>query len=59
MYENLETGKWKASYKFVVQGHWRNQAYGKGRLKRKIIFIEPFYKGPEFAETINNPHKVT
>lgn len=30
-----------------VSGHWRNQAYGKGRSEHKLIWIEPFWRGPE------------
>lgn len=42
--------------RFIVQGHFRNQAYGEGFSKRKLIFIEPFWKGSEYAEYINKPH---
>lgn len=38
---------------FTVRGHWRNQAYGTGRKLRKIIWIEPFMKGPDDAELIH------
>lgn len=31
--------------RWVVRGHWRNQPYGDGTIKR--IFIAPFIKGPE------------
>lgn len=30
---------------WIVRGHWRNQAYGKGLSKRKLIWIEPYIKG--------------
>lgn len=29
-----------------VSGHWRRQAHGTGRKLRKLIWIEPFWKGP-------------
>ena len=58
MYENIRTGKWKVTTKFIVQGHYRSQPYGEGRQKRKIIFIEPFYKGEDFSEIINKEHIV-
>jgi len=58
MYENLSKGLWKLSFRFVVQGHWRNQAFGKGMSERKHIFIDPFWKGPSYAEMVNNPHLV-
>jgi len=58
MYENIKKGLWKLNYRFIVQGHWRNQAYGVGREKRRHVFIEPYWKGPEIGEVINNPHLV-
>lgn len=37
---------------WIVRGHWRNQPYGEGLLKRKLIWIEPFIKGVgELEET--------
>lgn len=30
---------------WVVRGHWRNQPYGTGRTKRKMIYIHPHTKG--------------
>lgn len=37
----------KIKKQFVVRGHWRNQPCGKGRQDRKLIWVEPHYKGPE------------
>lgn len=37
------------SVQFLVRGHWRNQAYGEQRLLRKLLWIEPFWKGPDGA----------
>lgn len=40
-----ETGaKWRIRARFVVRGHWRNQAVGKGRAEHKRIWIQPFWK---------------
>jgi hypothetical protein len=36
---------WK--HQWVVSGHWRHQACGPGRAHRRLIFINPFIKGPE------------
>lgn len=33
----------------LVSGHWRNQPCGIGHLERKVIWIEPFWRGPEAA----------
>lgn len=43
------------SARFLVRGHWRRQPYGAGSEKRKLIWIRPFFKGPEMAELINRP----
>jgi len=56
MYENVAKGLWSLSYRFIVQGHWRNQPYGPKNQNRKLIFIEPFWKGPAYSEVMNNPH---
>lgn len=48
----------KPSVRFMVRGHWRNQAFGTGRTDRKLIWIRPFYKGPDVAATINKPYIV-
>lgn len=52
--------------RFVVRGHYRNQAYGPGRAQRKIVFIRAFWKGPSWAEVVyarrhivKNPHDET
>jgi hypothetical protein len=33
--------------RWIVRGHWRQQACGKGRTERRRIYIAPHYKGPE------------
>lgn len=58
MHENINKGLWHVGHRFIVQGHWRHQAHGPHHSERKLIFIEPHYKGPAFTELINNPHLV-
>lgn len=36
-------------HRWIVRGHWRNQAYGSDRKLRRPIWIAPFVKGPEGA----------
>ena len=38
--------RWKLSKRFCVRGHFRRQACGVGRRDRKLIWIEPHWKGP-------------
>lgn len=37
------------THRFVVSGHWRNQAHGKGRQERRTQWIAPYIKGPKGA----------
>lgn len=30
-----------------VAGHWKKQAHGPGRKERKLIWIDPYWRGPE------------
>lgn len=41
-----------------VQGHWKTQAHGKAFSLRKIIHVEPYWRGPDIAEVVNRPHVV-
>lgn len=43
-------GGWQLTVKVLVTGHWRNQAHGPGRLLRKLIWIEPHWRGPDALE---------
>lgn len=46
--------KWRLKQQHFVRGHWRNQIYGaKDNQYHKIIWIEPYIKGPELAESID------
>ena len=52
-------GKWKLTTRIYVSGYWRTQWYGHAEAKEsKLIFIEPYYKGPELAEVINKKYQV-
>lgn len=58
-YKSLSKGTGRTIDKrFIVRGHWTRQAYGKGRLLRKRIWIKPYWKGPELSEVVSKPYKV-
>lgn len=40
----------------LVRGHWKHQAHGLGRLQRKLIHVEPYWRGPEDAPIPIRPH---
>ncbi len=48
----------KLDKRFIVRGHWKNQACGKNWSERRLIWVPPFWKGPSTAEIVSNPHKV-
>lgn len=49
------TGRgWSIKSRSVVQGHFKEQPYGPGRLMRKRIWIEPYYRGPKEGERLSH-----
>lgn len=42
-------GRRSPTVRFMVRGHWRNQAYGPKKGLRRQMYISPFIKGPEDA----------
>lgn len=40
------------SVRSVVRGHWRNQAHGKGRAERKLIWIRPHVRNRDAAAAL-------
>lgn len=44
-------------HRFIVRGHYRNQAHGLGHHDRKLIWIEPFWKGPEAGAKIVHTYR--
>jgi len=44
--------------RFIVRGHWRNQAYGENRASRRHCWILPYWKGPQMSEIVSKPYMV-
>ena len=42
----------KLDHRVWVSGHWRQQPHGEGRLLRKRIWIKPFPRGPDYADSL-------
>lgn len=40
----------------LVRGHWKNQPHGPKAASRKLIHVEPYWKGPEDAPIGIRPH---
>lgn len=43
---------------FLVRGHWRRQACGAGLSERRLMWIEPYWKGPVDAPINTRPHRL-
>lgn len=50
--------KYTLSKRFTVRGHLRTQPCGPGRKDVKIIYIAPYWKGPDVAEVIHKQYNV-
>ncbi len=44
------------SVQTLVRGHWKNQPHGISRTERKLIFVEPYWRGPEDAPIALRSH---
>jgi len=42
----------------LVRGHLKRQVVGAGRSGRKIIWVQPYWRGPELAPIMVRPYKV-
>lgn len=51
-------GLYRLQHKLLVRGHWRHQAHGPLRAERKLIWVEPYMRGPDIAEAVNKPYVV-
>jgi len=43
---------------WLVRGHWRNQACGPEMTERRVMWIEPYWKGPEEAPILGRSYRV-
>lgn len=50
---------WILAKRFVVRGHWKQQPCGPGRSERRMIFVEPYWKGPADAPAVAHAHADT
>lgn len=41
----------------LVAGHWRNQPCGPRNMERKLIFIQPHWRGPDYASVDEKPER--
>ncbi len=51
-------GKSPASVQTLVRGHYKRQVVGTGREGRKVVWIEPYWRGPEDAPILARPYKI-
>jgi len=48
--------KWTLEKRFIVRGHWKRQSFGEGRTQRRLIFVEPYWKGPANAPVLSRTY---
>lgn len=46
------------SVRVLVRGHWKRQAHGAGRTERRILFIQPYWRGPDDAPGAIRAHRL-
>lgn len=46
------------SVQSLVRGHYKRQVVGVARSGRKVIWVEPYWRGPEDAPILARPYKV-
>jgi hypothetical protein len=54
--EYISCGRKKLSLQSLVRGHWKRQPFGDGSLDRKLIHVEPYWRGPEDAPIAVRSH---
>lgn len=51
-------GRSAPSVQTLVRGHRKRQVCGTGRIGRKVIWVEPYWRGPENAPILARPYSV-
>lgn len=46
------------SSRHIVRGHWKLQPYGYRQAARKLVWVEPYVRGPQLSELLNRPRLV-
>lgn len=46
------------AFQTLVRGHLKRQVIGVGRTGRKVIWVEPYWRGPEEAPILARPYRV-
>lgn len=50
---------WHVTRRYVVRGHLRNQVCGVGRQDRRVIWVAPYWKGPEGGDVLNHLYRAS
>jgi hypothetical protein len=56
--EYVRTGKRSPNVRVLVRGHYKLQAHGTGRELRKVIWVKPYWRGPDEAPVLLRPHVI-
>jgi hypothetical protein len=52
IHEGIKKASGELRSRFIVRGHWRNQAHGPNLSLRKRKWIQPHWKGPDWADVM-------
>lgn len=52
--EYVKHGSRAPSVQYIVRGHWKMQAYGQRHADRKLIHVEPYWRGPVDAPILTH-----
>lgn len=45
--------------RFIVRGHWRNQAFGEKMKCHRRTWIKPYWKGLDMSEVVSKPYVIS
>lgn len=56
--EYIAKGGTSPKVQSLVRGHYKRQPYGPGRAARKVVWVQPYWRGPEDAPIVARPYRV-
>lgn len=54
----IRSGGSSPTVQSLVRGHWKRQAHGPNHSLRKLIHVEPYWRGPEDGPVVLRAHQV-
>lgn len=57
--QSARSGCAPPAFQTLVRGHIKRQVVGLGRSGRKVVWVEPYWRGPEDAPILARPYRIT